>query len=238
MIVNTTDLGTGTHERLLQALAEQLKTPVLHIARRAEFSADEVMRKQVLQSIEETASLALKLIDSYLLSTHLSQTVLPLEPVSLSAVLHDTLEQLQPIARQYDCELELVLAGKYGPVMAHREGLKAALLSLGHVFIEAGQQTMSRRRVVRLAVHKSRFGIVAGVFSDQNDLSTNVFSRAKALYGRVRQPLNSFTSSSGAGIFVADSLLEAMDAPLRVASHQKNTGLAATFMPSSQLSLV
>lgn len=238
MAANTVDVGTETHERLLQALAEQLKTPLLHIARRAEVSVGESTLQQTLARIEETASLALKLIDSYLLSTRLSQTVLPLEPVSLSAVLHDTAQQLQPIAKQYNCELELSLAGKYGPVMAHKKGLEAALVSLGHVFIEAGQQSIGRRQVVNLAAHKSRFGIVAGIFSNDYNLSSSVYNRSKALYGHVRQPLNSFTSSSGAGIFIADSLLTAMDAPLKVASHNRNAGLAATFIPSRQTSFI
>ncbi len=233
--------GNGSvraEERLLQALALELKTPLLHIARRAELNRDESAARETLLQIEDTACLALRLIDNYLLSTRLSQMALALEPVSLSAVLHDTAEALQPIARQYNCELQLSVAGKYGPVMAHRNGLQAALLSLGHVFIEAGQQSGAKRPVVKLAAHRTSGGIVAGIFSETAELTSGTFQRAQALYGRASQPLGTLTAGSGAGVFVADSLLSAMASTLRVASHQKTAGLAATFIPSRQLSFI
>jgi len=224
--------------RLLQALAEQIKMPLMHIARRAELYRDQDETRQTLLQIEHTANLALRLIDNYLLSTRLSQMTLALEPVSLSAILHDTAEALRPIARQYNCELELSVAGKYGPVMAHRNGLQAALLSLGHVFIEAGRQPGVKKSRVTLAAHRTSGGIAAGVFSETAELTSATYQRARELYGRASQPLGELTAGSGAGVFVADSLLAAMAAPLRVASHQKISGLAATFIPSRQLSFV
>lgn len=222
-------------ERLLQALAEQLKAPLFQIARRAELASGTGNSMEALPHIELTADLALKLIDNYLLSMHGNQTALMVEPVSVAAVLHDTAEELAPFAREYNCELELDLAGKYGPVMAHQEKLRAALVSLGHAFIEATQYYGGRRATVTLAAHRGRGGIVTGIFSNTAELSGELFRRAKTLYGRTRQPLQGFTASSAAGVFVADALLEAMDTELKVASHHKALGLAATFLPSRQL---
>lgn len=237
-MVNLSGEAIEGQERLLRALAEQLKLPLLQIAHRAELSRQQ-QTDEALRHIEDTASLALKLIDNYLLSTRLHQTVLILEPVSLSAMLHDTAQALQPVARQYGCELQLALNGKYGPVMAHPRGLAAALISLGQVFIEAGTLVdSSKKRIVTLAAHRSRQGITAGIFSDVEQLTSDIYRRAQTLYGHARQPLHAVTAASGAGVFVADSLLAAMATPLRVASHQKSKGLAATFLPSRQLSLV
>jgi K+-sensing histidine kinase KdpD len=234
---NTTASGRDSQERLLQALAEQLKTPLMHIARQAEL-IQEGEAARGLSRIEETANLALTLVDNYLLSTKLAQTALELEPVSLSAVLHDTAEQLSPIAHQYHCELQLSLGGKYGPVMAHRSALQAALVSMGHAFIESGLAHTGRMPVVTLATHRGSKGIITGVYGESGGLSASVFQRSKVLYGRSQQPLQAFTASSGAGIFVADSLFAAMDARLRVGSYKKTAGLAATLLPSRQLSLV
>ncbi|MGZ6004818.1 MAG: hypothetical protein ACXWLH_01565 [Candidatus Saccharimonadales bacterium] len=229
-------------ERLLDVLAEQMKLPLMQIARLAELNQIKANGWPAsLADIELTADSALRLLDSYILSTKLAraQNYLQLEPVSVSAVLHDTAHQLSKLASQHDCELELHLAGRYEPVLAHRAGLEAALTSLGYVFIEAQASSEHRQRpVVKLAAHRSRTGIVAGLFSSGDGLSATLFRRGRGLYGQSRQPLANLTAASGAGIFVADSLLTSMSTRLRLAHHQKLTGLAATLLPSHQMVLV
>ncbi len=228
-------------ERLLNALAEQMKLPLLQIARRAELARDEIDTAQALETIELAADNALKLLDYYLLSTKLAQAqpYLQLEPVSISSVLNDTAHELSRLAKQHNCELELHLAGKYEPVMAHKAGLEAALTSLGYVFIESQSgQTTGQRSLIKLAAHRSRSGIVAGMFANLDGLGASMYKRAQQLYGHARQPLVQLTSSTGAGVFVAESLLSSMSVHMHVARHQKLTGLAATFAPSRQTTLV
>ena len=219
-----------------------MKLPLLQIARRVELARLTTAEPDnLLDSIELTADGALQLIDSYLLSTKLAKAhaSLQLEPVSVSAVLNETAHQLERLAKQNDCEVELHLAGRYEPVMAHRAGLEAALTSLGYVFIEAQSSLPhTARPVLKLAAHRSKTGIVAGMFADLEGLSADMYRRAHNLYGQARQPLTQLLASSGAGVFVADSLLSSMATRLRIAHHQKLTGLAATFTPSSQLNLM
>lgn len=224
-------------ERLLRALAEQLKMPLLQIARRAELgvSSGDAAHLAHVQFIAETA---LSYVDAFLLSAdRQTQALLKLEPVSVSSVLTDTAHQLEQFAKDHNCDVEVQLSGKYGPVMAHNESLQSALLLLGYSLIEA-QTPQDKRHQVILAAHKSSTGLVTGVFDNQAGLSTDVFRRGRALYGDVRQPLPGASSSAGAGIFIADTLLRSMSAPLRVARHNSLTGLAATLHPSSQLQLV
>lgn len=223
-------------ERLLTALAEQLRLPLLQIARTAELGRLHQLDNQA--NIETIAQSALKLVDAYMLSDQLSrqQIALELEPVSLSSVLHDTVQLMNPLAKQYGCELRLHISGRYGPVMAHKSSLEIALTNLTHAFIEAGAQ--KENTVVLLAAHRSRHGLVAGIFGDHQELTTDMYRRAKLLYGRARQPLPSMSASNGAGIYLADTLFQAMATHLRVAQHSKLTGLAATFIPSRQLQLV
>jgi len=227
-------------ERLFRLLAENLKLPFLQIARRAELARLTNEPLEFLDSIELTADTALQLLDNYLLSLRLSrQLAVHMEPVSVAAVLHDTAHKLEKLAKQYNCEVELHISGKYEPIMAHKTGLTAALESLGYVFIEAqSTRAHEHRPVIKLAAHRGKKGIVAGMFADMEGLSADMYRRARALYGQAPQPLSQFTAASGAGVFVADSLLASMSANLRIAHHQKLTGLAATFRPSRQMSLV
>lgn len=231
----------ASEERLLLALAENLKLPLLQIARRAELA--QIRPKNsgtVLQDIELTADGALQLLDSYLLSMRLAKgSTVELEPVSVPAILADTAHKLENLAKQYNCSLELQVKGRYEPVMAHAQGLKSALTSLGMVFIEAQNSVPHKKpATIQLAAHHSRGGIVAGLFADVDGLSTDMFRRSKALYGHARQPLTQMSAGAGAGVFIADSLLMRMATNLRVAHHHKLTGLAATFMPSRQLELM
>ena len=228
-------------ERLLQLLAEQIKLPLLQIARQAELARTTENPLELLNTIEDTADSSLKLLDSYLLSLRLARAhaSIQLEPVSVAAVLNETAAGLSHLAKQYDCKLELHLSGRYEPIMAHRAGLEAALTSLGYVFIEA-QSAAARdgRAVIKLAAHRGKTGIVAGMFANMDGLSADMFKRARHLFGQAHQPLTQLTAGSGAGVFVADSLLASMSARLRVAHHQKLSGLAATFATSSQLNLI
>jgi hypothetical protein len=227
-------MPTGADDRLLRALAEELKLPLVQIARQAEL--DEPQPDQ----INLAARMALKLIDGFLLSSRLqtSETLL-LEPVSLSSALTDAAHKLEPLAKQNNCDIVISLSGKYGPVMAHSESLDWALLLLGQSIIEGwiGEGPPHRHEIV-LGAHRSAAGLVAGVFDDQPGLSSEVLRRGRAFYGSVRQTMPAVSSTTGAGVFVADSLMKAMAAPLHVARHNNRTGLAATLHVSQQLQLV
>ncbi|HKR82123.1 MAG TPA: hypothetical protein VJR27_03920 [Candidatus Saccharimonadales bacterium] len=230
-------------DRLLLSIAEQLKLPLLHIARQAELDAaagqpsvENLLRMQL------SAEAALRLVDSYLLGLQLSQqqAQLELEPVSLSSTLVDIAHQLDGFAQLYDIDLELHVAGKYTPVMAHAAGIRAAFLSLGYTFIEAlpNLQADRRRLALRLAAHRTPHGLVAGLYSDATALTSQDLRTAQRLYGTARQPFTQLSATGGAGIFVADAIFRAMASKLRVGRHQKLTGFAATLQPSRQLQLV
>src|SRR6478672_5323110 len=110
----------GETTRLLLSVAEQLKAPLTVIARQMELaplSKDGVDPKLV----HSQATAALTLVDSYLLGVELmaSQNALQLEPVSVSSMLVDAAHQLEQYAKQYDIDIELAIAGRYEPVMAH-----------------------------------------------------------------------------------------------------------------------
>jgi hypothetical protein len=227
-------------QRLFFAIAEQMKQPLMQISRGAELG---VLTKDLnhFKTIEHASDSVLHLLDSYMLSMQLhdSKDMINLVPVSLSAILQDIAHTMQSIAAAHQCDLELHVAGKYGPIMAHPAGLQAALKNIGRVFIDVQSQRIhTRRPVIMLAAHRTRYGITAGMFSDIEGLNTDMLRKARQLYGKARQPLAQLSSTNGAEVFVADSLLDTMSSGLRVARFQKLTGLAATFTPSKQLSLV
>src|SRR4051794_10664298 len=92
-------------QQLLLGVAEQLKLPLLQIARQAEYG--EGLGQADLHSIRTTADAALRLLDNYALGVRLSlePQQLEREAVSVSSVLYDSGQQLDAFAKNYGIEL-------------------------------------------------------------------------------------------------------------------------------------
>lgn len=225
-------------QQLLLSVAEELKLPLLQIARQAE--QGRLSGQADLALIQSTADTALRLLDNYALGVRLAlePADLLVESVSVSSVLYDTGQQLDALAKSYGVSLELSVAGRYGPVLAHRQGLQAALVSLGAALIEALPAQESTQLKLRLATHRSRYGIVAGLYADTKQLSREALQRGRELQRRSRQPMMNLTHTSGAGIFVADTILHAMNLSLKPSRHHNLYGLGTVLQPNNQLHLV
>lgn len=235
------DNGRGfylQHEQLLRLLAEQLKLPLLQIAQSVELARwGEAVN---LERVESVAEAALNLVDGYVLGIQLAtgQLGLNFEPVSVASVLYNSADKLKRIAREYNCAIEVDLGGRYGPVMADRGSLEVAMAALGYAFIESQTRHGSGQSRLVLAAHRGRLGLVAGAYGEHGELTAATLHRAKRIAGRARQPLPLLGHGSCAGIFVADTLLNAMSSGLRVARRHNLTGLAAVLQPSAQLTLI
>jgi hypothetical protein len=227
-------------DQLLLTVAEQLKLPLLQIARQAEL-AHTRQNLEDLTTIQTTADMAIRLLDSYLFGARLALEEdyrLQLEPVSVSSVLYDTERQLAAMAKLYGVELQLDVAGQFGPVQANRQGLQAALTSLGYALIESLPSLNAKKLTLKLAVHNSRYGVVAGIYSDVEQVTTEALRQGRKLHGHIRQPLATLSPSSGAGVFVADAIFQAMDTELQPTRHHNLHGLGAVLRPTPQLQLV
>ena len=225
-------------QQLLLSVAEQLKLPLLQIARQAEIGL--LTNESDLRTIQTTADTALRLLDNYVLGVRLAldAQALTIEPVSVSAVLYDSGQELSRLAQNYGVDLELYIGGRFGTVMANRVGLQSALVSLGAALIEALPALEQPQLKLQLATHRCRYGIVAGLYSDTQQLTTDALRHGRQLMGDSRQPLTGLTHTAGAGVFVADSILKAMQLKLQVSRHHGLFGLGTVLLPNHQLQLV
>jgi len=225
-------------QQLLLNVAEQLKLPLLQIARQAEYGR--LTNQPDLKTIQATADTALQLLDNYLLGVRLnvSDQQLSIEQVSIASVLYDAAQQLDGFAKSYGVALELNIAGKFGPVMANRQGLQSALVSLGAAMIEALPAQESPDLKIQLATHRCRYGIVAGLYSDVEQLTSKALNQGRRLQAVSRQPLINVSHTSAAGVFVADAILHAMQLKLKTSRHHRLYGLGAVLKPNYQMQLV
>ena len=137
----TTEHENGVSS-LAGSIAVELKIPLIQIARQIELAQLECKPvEETLLRLDEIATDALKLMDSYSLGLELgqSQQLLELEPLSVPAVLYDAAQDLTPIAKRYGVTIDLQATSgtRHRLVMANRSGLRAVLLNLGSVFVES-----------------------------------------------------------------------------------------------------
>ncbi len=228
-------------EILLLNVVEQLSRPLLQLRSLAELAAIEPsLAAEQWQAVRLLSDTGLQLAESYALNVrlHSKVTLLQVEPVAVSALLYDTAQSLEPYAAQHGVALELDTGPRVAPIMADRMVLQTALISLGHVFIESSSQHESST-TVRLSAHRSRYGMVTGLYTDAAaSLGAESLRQARQLQAKARQPLQRLVSGPAAGVFVADALLQNLASRLHVARYHKLTGLAATLTPSAQLRLV
>lgn len=234
----TEDNSVVLSQQLLLSVVEELKSPLLQVSRLAELG--QLTNQPNLKQIQTSTQSALQLIDNYSLGVRLAQNpqILDLDTTSVSAILYDASQELDALAKAYGVKLELNVGGRYGPVMANRQALKAALTSLGAALIEALPALEAPQLKLQLATHSSRYGVVAGVYTDSKQLTNNALQNGRKLQATSRQPLINLTYTSGAGVFVADSILKSMNLKLRASRHQGLYGLGTILQSNNQLQLV
>lgn len=220
--------------QLLSAVAEHMKLPLLYMRQHAELvRLGESFSPEV---IESAADAGMMLVENYLYWQRVcdKSEALPLESSSLSSMLYDVSHSLSKVAKTHNAQVQLDISGKYGLVTTHPKTLETALISLGLSFIEAAQDDAP----VILGVHKSRWGIVAGVYSKSANVSTDMLKCGVRLSGKTRQPMPTVSHASMSGLIIADALLETLSSKLRVAKHRHMNGLATTLPLNPQLALL
>lgn len=229
--------GVDSGSDLLRALADELKLPLMQIARTAELTETNTEHQQELHIIETTASNALRLIDGYMLSTALSrQTQLDLVPLSVTATLYDVAQDLYKLSKLYDTTIDIKVKGGVGQVMANGPALRAGLDSLAYTLLSGG--ISGRKQTITLIAKHTKSGILAGVLGSHAFITADDLQSARVLYGRARQPAGGITQNSGVGLYIADNLFSAMETTLRVIKSGRDSGLAANLTLSRQLALL
>lgn len=231
-------------ERLFVSLADGMHNTMLQLALLSEQAAhanSSDAEPAQWHMVTDLSRASLQLLESYTLTMRLQGgTAEPeLEPVAMTSLLHETLRILEPYAKQLQVKLELDLPGRLEPVVSDRSILQSALVSLGQVFITAQSQTEhALTEPLRLSVHRGRYGIVAGWYSEGLQLTAQALARARRLGGWAQQPYSELVSGPATGVFIAESLLSSVSGRLHVARYHKATGLAATLPACQQLQLV
>lgn len=227
--------------RLFVSLADGLSHALLQLSRLSETAVQEKATAQLAhwETVRDITQASLQLLEGYALTLRLQQGLEHpvVAPVAISALLADTAVLLGPYAKQFGVQIELDASSRLEPILSDKLVLQAALVSLGQVFILAHSET-EQPKPIRLAAHKTRYGIVVGLYGQGIEMSSAALRRARNLRGKAHQPYSQFVSGPASGVFVADGLLQSVSSHLHAARYHNVAGLAATIPVCQQLQLV
>jgi len=219
---------------LLQKVADNIKLPLIQILHQAQLG--KINNQTDLDQIEDIANFTLKMIDNYVLGLNINDNKFNLEPLSLSSVLYDSAKELDKLANHYGVKLQVSINNNFGPVLSNRMALEGFLMSVGLSLIESASST--NNKVVTLATHKCRYGVVAGVYAKEINLSSSILSQGTKLIEEAKRSMPEFSHTNGAGIFVAEKLLNNINMKLMVSKHHNLKGIGTLMSTSKQLQLI
>lgn len=218
-------------EKILRALARELKDPLTLIAREAELHE--------ISGISRQVSEVLALLDGYLLSaqSEYGQINLPLEATGIGSVLYEVSQYARPAAQQQKAIISTDIAAN-DAVITHRRGLKIALDCLAHLALSA-EADQSRRKEIKIVSYRKRNGdTIAGVLSSGLMITPNDLKRAEVLYGQAHLPFSTQLPGSGIRLAIAQQLAEALGSNVVTLRRNGLRGLGLSLVKSQQLQLV
>lgn len=208
------------------ALMRELQHMLYKIARSAELKDP-----QLLQEIQKEADIALRLIDSYLLTTSVDgkQIQIDLSPVGIGSLLHETAYEVRA-SSGIDVE---VTPKVLQPVMTNILLLKNFLFSVGYFISKTNNSTE-----LKFCSFKAKDGeIGVGVLSKNFNVTSKELKKALNNTSN-HMPLSKHTSQSAIMLIIADAIANALGSKLSVKKAGNSKGFSLLLPKSEQLALV
>lgn len=223
-------------DQLLGSLVNELKSPLILIARQAE-SEKTGANKTEFEAIQKAAEKSLQLIDSYLLmaQSEYGQRALRLEPVGVGSVIYEVAKDLAPYAKAR--EVDFAVDVKDSHVMANRQGLKAVIMCLSELFIEQNSESTDKRCKVRIETRREHENITVSVLSSELEITNKDLELARRMQGNSHMA-NGKMPDSGIRLAIADVLTNSLGSHLQVRQINGLKGLNFELAGSKQLQLI
>ncbi len=223
-------------DQLLSSLVNELKNPLILIARQAE-SEKSGPSKAEFESIQKTAEKSLQLIDSYLLmaQAEYGQRTLELEPVGVGSIIYEVAKDLAPYAKAKD--IDFAVDVKDAHVVANRQGLKAVIMCLCELFIEQNNSNPTKRRQVKIETKRAQENVNVSVLSSELEITNKDIELARQLQGNSHLASGKMPGS-GVRLAIADVITSSFGSHLQVRQTNGLKGLNFKLAGSKQLQLV
>lgn len=210
----------------------ELQQILIQIKNSSELSASE---QRLL--VGDLSKHGLNILHYALFALETSQLQLDLTTVSAAAALYDVIQDIKPLAANYDVELSFDASPNLEPVYTNQEYLKGSIYGLLAGIITSTNQNQEKVKLTVTVQQTKPFIQRIGVYSDSGLITTKLVRPIKtARVIRMTRP--EFTHTSGLGFTVSQLLTERLQAHFEPFSHKNNKGIGFYLAESKQLSLI
>lgn len=220
------------------AVAYELKAPlalIRQLSLQLEIVSDPTMQKEIIDRIRLTSERSLRLADSVIKTRDLEDALFELEPIHVSKLCKDVIDELTPLAKAR-CQF---LSGSFArrPLLAvgNSDLLKSLLVNLTDNAIQHGNKGS---KVEVFNYLKNGEAIIS--IRDYNEtVDIGDFRKLKESIGRKVSPISTRPMAPSLSLFTSQKLLEAMNGSLSVKRHNSGGVTFSAHLPlSRQLSLL
>ncbi|MDR0397949.1 MAG: HAMP domain-containing histidine kinase [Candidatus Nomurabacteria bacterium] len=222
----------------LVAVAHELKSP-LALIRQLSLFLDEATndtreQREVIVQLGLASDRALRLVTDLTKAARLQDAMFELMPVNPYQVCDDVLRQLSPIQKLKHAKVRRSYRSKVKLVVANRD----LLSNLLYGFCDNALHYASASYAPELFVHGVGEKVRVGVRDHGPSLPTKVWREVKRQGDLTPQPVSNRPTSSGLGLYVAQSFAQAMNSQLGVIRHRDGVSFYVDLPVSTQLSLL
>lgn len=240
--ISQSELFSDRQFSSLAAAAHDLKSPLgtIHYLastlRDKELDLSDSETEELLWRMQLSAQRGLQLVEGFVYAFNASQLKLELEPVNVTHVCEDILNELKPLTSRLDQKVEIHSSRNQTPLaLAHHTALKSVITNLCD---NALKHSPKRSRInIRIGQHDDKVSVA--IRDNGPVMRLGDYRQLKNRLGTHVHPLGTRSGSSGLGLYIASQLSDAMEGELGVVRHQQGgVTFAVRLQPSYQLSLI
>ena len=222
----------------LVAAAHELKTPLVlvrQLSLQLAETHDEVEKTEIIRRIRLTSERSLRLVDGLTKATRLESAMFELEPVILSNLCREVVDELSPLSAALGQRFQVKIGRMPLVAVGNRDLIRSLIMGL----VDNALQYNSPDAPVEISTRVRRDEVELAVRDHGAAMDLAEFRRLAESLGRRAMPIAARPLSSGLGLLIAQKFAAAMDGRLSVERHRRGGVTFRAHLPASaQLSLL
>jgi signal transduction histidine kinase len=217
----------------LVAAAHELKTPlalVRQLSLQLAETKDEATRMEIIRRIRLTSERSLRLVDNLTRMARLESAMFEMEPVLLSNLCHEVIDELSPLSVALDQKFKIKVSKSPLIAVGNRDLLRSLIMGL----VDNALQYNSPGASIDITARIRRGEAELAVRDHGSTMDLAEFRRLKESLGLRAMPITAQPLSSGLGLLIAQKFAVTMDGRLSVERHRQGGLTFRAHLPASQ----
>ena len=215
------------------AAAHELKTPltlVRQLSLQLAETKDDAARAEIARRIRLTSERSLRLVDNLTRAARLESAMFEMEPVLLSGLCHEVVDELSPLSLALGQEFQIKVGKSPLVAVGNRDLLRSLVMGL----VDNALQYNAPGASIEISTRIRRNEAELAVRDHGSTMDLAEFRRLKESLGLRAMPIAARPLSSGLGLLIAQKFALAMNGHLSVERHRHGGLTFRAHLPASQ----